>query len=136
MDVQLLPDGDQNAVADLCHHVHTDFNACDHEQVDDDGEEDQPEKPGKIPDGNIVVHGSFHDQRIQEVYHHTEAHDEQNADDLFFIGKKIGEQAEKRGGFPGCYRIFILFIGIKSHNSLLYAMEGFSTAPYWACQVS
>ena len=119
MDVQLLPDGDQNAVADLCHHVHTDFDACDHEQVDDDGEEDQPEEAAKVSGRNVIIYGGFHDQRIQEVHHDAEAHDKQDADDLFFIGKKVGEQARKRCGLSGCYRILILFIGIKSHNSLL-----------------
>ncbi len=37
------------------------------------------------------------------------------ADDLFFIGKQVGEQAHERAAIFRRYCVFILFIGIKSH---------------------
>ena len=48
MSVKLLAYGDQDAVADLCHHIHTRFHAKDHEKVQYRGKRDQPVQPRAV----------------------------------------------------------------------------------------
>ena len=95
MGIEFLSDGHQNAVAHLCHYVHTELDSSHHQKVQHSRKGNEPHKAGNISPGNIIVNGLLHNQRIEKGYYHTESHNKQYQNDFFFVGKQIGKHTEQ-----------------------------------------